>query len=102
MGFVRLFNLGTAEDENMDSNGSWFTRLDKRLVKGRVLVTIRALNEFDPRAQGAGRSKLDSQRDAVVSGQISVFVTPLIFFFTLPMPGVQEFSCFDLRPRLEF
>ena len=39
------------------------------------MVTIRALNEFDPRAQGAGgapdwRSKLDSQRGAVVATEM--------------------------------
>ena len=42
---------------------------------GQGLVTIRALNEFDPRAQGAGgapdwRSKLDSQRGAVVATEM--------------------------------
>ncbi len=43
--------------------------------EGQSLVTIRALNEFDPRAQGAGgapdwRSKLDSQRGAVVATEM--------------------------------
>ncbi|KAJ8483350.1 hypothetical protein ONZ45_g14625 [Pleurotus djamor] len=42
---------------------------------GHGLVTIRALNEFDPRAQGAGgapdwRTKLDSQRGAVVATEM--------------------------------
>jgi translation initiation factor 3 subunit D len=42
---------------------------------GQGLVTIRALNEFDPRAQGAGgaqdwRTKLDSQRGAVVATEM--------------------------------
>jgi len=42
---------------------------------GQGLITIRALNEFDPRAQGAGgapdwRSKLDSQRGAVVATEM--------------------------------
>ena len=42
---------------------------------GQALVTIRALNEFDPRAPGAGgapdwRSKLDTQRGAVVATEM--------------------------------
>jgi translation initiation factor 3 subunit D len=44
-------------------------------TKGQGLVTIRALNEFDPRAAGAGgaqdwRTKLDSQRGAVVATEM--------------------------------
>jgi len=43
--------------------------------EGQGLVTIRALNEFDPRAPGAGgapdwRTKLDSQRGAVVATEM--------------------------------
>lgn len=43
--------------------------------EGQGLVTVRALNEFDPRAPGAGgaqdwRSKLDSQRGAVVATEM--------------------------------
>lgn len=75
----RLFDLGITEDEDIKicvrtevdaySPGSGNPR------EGQGLVTIRALNEFDPRAQGAGgapdwRSKLDSQRGAVVATEM--------------------------------
>jgi len=44
-------------------------------LNGQGLATIRALNEFDSRAQGAGgapdwRAKLDSQRGAVVATEM--------------------------------
>ncbi|KAI0307061.1 translation initiation factor eIF-3 subunit D [Multifurca ochricompacta] len=60
----RVFDLGITEDEEI-----------KICVRTEGLTTIRALNEFDPRAPGAGgapdwRSKLDSQRGAVVATEM--------------------------------
>ncbi|GBE79807.1 Eukaryotic translation initiation factor 3 subunit D [Sparassis crispa] len=75
----RVFDLGLTEDEDIKicvrtevdaySPGQGNPRL------GQGLVTIRALNEFDPRAQGAGgapdwRTKLDPQRGAVVATEM--------------------------------
>jgi translation initiation factor 3 subunit D len=75
----RLFDLGITEDEDIKicvrtevdaySPGAGNPR------EGHGLITIRALNEFDPRAPGAGgapdwRSKLDSQRGAVVATEM--------------------------------
>ncbi|OBZ70144.1 Eukaryotic translation initiation factor 3 subunit D [Grifola frondosa] len=75
----RVFDLGVTEDEDIKicvrtevdaySPGQGNPRL------GQGLVTIRALNEFDPRSQGAGgapdwRTKLDSQRGAVVATEM--------------------------------
>lgn len=75
----RVFDLGITEDEDLKicvrtevdaySAGQGNPRL------GQGLVTIRALNEFDPRAPGAGgapdwRTKLDSQRGAVVATEM--------------------------------
>ncbi|KAH9482307.1 Eukaryotic translation initiation factor 3 subunit D [Psilocybe cubensis] len=75
----RLFDLGITEDE--DIKICVRTEVDAYIPgqgnprEGQGLVTIRALNEFDPRAQGAGgapdwRSKLDSQRGAVVATEM--------------------------------
>ena len=74
----RVFDLGVTEDEDMKICVR--TEVDAYLpgqdpLKGRGLVTIRALNEFDPRAPGAGgapdwRTKLDSQRGAVVATEM--------------------------------
>ncbi|KAI0092405.1 translation initiation factor eIF-3 subunit D [Irpex rosettiformis] len=75
----RVFDLSVAEDEDLKicvrtevdcySAGQGNPRL------GQGLVTIRALNEFDPRAPGAGgapdwRTKLDTQRGAVVATEM--------------------------------
>ncbi|KIJ69870.1 hypothetical protein HYDPIDRAFT_184400 [Hydnomerulius pinastri MD-312] len=75
----RVFDLGITEDE--DIKICVRTEVDAYIAgqgnpaEGHGLVTIRALNEFDPRAQGAGgapdwRSKLDSQRGAVVATEM--------------------------------
>ncbi|PCH40950.1 eukaryotic translation initiation factor 3 subunit 7 [Wolfiporia cocos MD-104 SS10] len=75
----RVFDLGITEDE--DVKLCVRTEVDGYLPGagnpsvGQGLVTIRALNEFDPRAAGAGgapdwRSKLDSQRGAVVATEM--------------------------------
>ena len=74
----RVFDLGVTEDE--DIRLCVRTEVDAYTpgqdpTQGRGLVTIRALNEFDPRAPGAGgapdwRTKLDSQRGAVVATEM--------------------------------
>lgn len=75
----RVFDLSVSEDE--DVKICVRTEVDAYLPgqgspqAGQGLVTIRALNEFDSRAQGAGgapdwRSKLDTQRGAVVSTEM--------------------------------
>ncbi|KAJ3891708.1 eukaryotic translation initiation factor 3 subunit D [Lentinula edodes] len=75
----RVFDLSVQEDENFKICVR--TEVDAYLPgsgnprEGQGLVTIRALNEFDPRAAGAGgapdwRTKLDSQRGAVVATEM--------------------------------
>ena len=75
----RVYDLGITEDE--DIKICIRTEVDAYLpgggnpLEGRSLTTIRALNEFDPRAVGAGgapdwRLKLDSQRGAVVATEM--------------------------------
>jgi translation initiation factor 3 subunit D len=75
----RVFDLGITENE--DIKICVRTEVDAYAPglgsprEGHGLITIRALNEFDPRAQGAGgapdwRSKLDSQRGAVVATEM--------------------------------
>ncbi|TFK43874.1 eukaryotic translation initiation factor 3 subunit D [Crucibulum laeve] len=75
----RLFDLGITEDEEIKicvrTEVDAYSAGQGNPREGQGLVTIRALNEFDPRAQGAGgapdwRSKLDSQRGAVVATEM--------------------------------
>ncbi|KAF8165707.1 translation initiation factor eIF-3 subunit D [Crassisporium funariophilum] len=75
----RLFDLGITEDEDIKicvrTEVDAYSPGQGNPRDGQGLVTIRALNEFDPRAQGAGgapdwRSKLDSQRGAVVATEM--------------------------------
>ncbi|KAH7931171.1 translation initiation factor eIF-3, subunit D [Leucogyrophana mollusca] len=75
----RVFDLGITEDEDIKicvrTEVDAFIPGQGNPQEGHGLVTIRALNEFDPRAQGAGgapdwRSKLDSQRGAVVATEM--------------------------------
>ncbi|KAF8231407.1 translation initiation factor eIF-3, subunit D [Tricholoma matsutake] len=75
----RLFDLGITEDEDIKicvrTEVDAYTPGQGNPRDGQGLITIRALNEFDPRAQGAGgapdwRSKLDSQRGAVVATEM--------------------------------
>ncbi|KAF9006729.1 eukaryotic translation initiation factor 3 subunit D [Cyathus striatus] len=75
----RLFDLGITEDEDLKicvrTEVDAYSAGQGNPKDGQGLVTIRALNEFDPRAQGAGgapdwRSKLDSQRGAVVATEM--------------------------------
>jgi translation initiation factor 3 subunit D len=75
----RVFDMGVREDEDMRICVR--TEVDAYMPgsgnpkDGQGLLTVRALNEFDPRAPGAGgapdwRSKLDSQRGAVVATEM--------------------------------
>ena len=75
----RVFDLGISDED--DIKICVRTEVDAYLpgqgnpLQGQGLTTIRALNEFDPRASGAGgapdwRSKLDSQRGAVVATEM--------------------------------
>ncbi|KAF9057828.1 eukaryotic translation initiation factor 3 subunit D [Panaeolus papilionaceus] len=75
----RLFDLGITEDEDIKicvrTEVDAYSPGQGNPKDGQGLVTIRALNEFDPRSQGAGgapdwRSKLDSQRGAVVATEM--------------------------------
>ena len=70
----RVYDLGITEDEDMKL--AVRTELDAFLPgSGEGFMTIRTLNEFDARAPGAGgapdwRTKLDSQRGAVVATEM--------------------------------
>lgn len=72
----RKFDISIKEDEDISIVVR--TQLDsvvKTLGGDSSLITIRALNEFDPRSQGAGgaldwRQKLDTQRGAVVTTEM--------------------------------
>ncbi|KAG2013194.1 eukaryotic translation initiation factor 3 subunit 7 [Coprinopsis cinerea AmutBmut pab1-1] len=75
----RLFDLGITEDEDIRlcvrTEVDAYSPGQGNPREGQGLVTIRALNEFDPRAQGSGgapdwRTKLDSQRGAVVATEM--------------------------------
>jgi len=75
----RVFDLGITEDEDIKicvrTEVDAYNPGQGNPREGQGLVTIRALNEFDPRAQGAGgapdwRAKLDSQRGAVVATEM--------------------------------
>lgn len=75
----RVFDMSVHEDEDMKicvrTEVDAFVPGQGNPRQGQGLVTIRALNEFDPRAPGAGgapdwRSKLDSQRGAVVATEM--------------------------------
>ncbi|KAH6914715.1 eukaryotic translation initiation factor 3 subunit 7 [Coprinopsis sp. MPI-PUGE-AT-0042] len=75
----RLFDLGITEEEDIRlcvrTEVDAYSPGQGNARQGQGLVTIRALNEFDPRSQGAGgapdwRTKLDSQRGAVVATEM--------------------------------
>ena len=75
----RLFDLGVTEHEEIRlcvrTEVDAYTPGQGNPRGGQGLVTIRALNEFDPRAAGAGgapdwRTKLDTQRGAVVATEM--------------------------------
>ncbi|KAL7282616.1 hypothetical protein ACG7TL_004088 [Trametes sanguinea] len=75
----RVFDLGITEDEDMRlcvrTETDAYLHGQGNPTDGQGLLTIRALNEFDPRAPGAGgapdwRTKLDSQRGAVMATEM--------------------------------
>ena len=77
----RLFDLSIEEDEQpfkllLRTQVDAYMRTEGKSTKGKdQLLTLKTLNEFDSRAQGAGgapdwRAKLDSQRGAVVSTEM--------------------------------
>lgn len=75
----RVFDLGITEDEDIKicvrTEVDAYSPGQGDPHHGQGLVTIRALNEFDHRAQGAGgapewRAKLDTQRGAVVATEM--------------------------------
>ncbi|TFK72020.1 translation initiation factor eIF-3, subunit D [Pluteus cervinus] len=75
----RLFDLSISEDEDIKlcvrTEVDAYAPAQGNPLEGHGLVTIRALNEFDTRSQGAGgapdwRLKLDSQRGAVVATEM--------------------------------
>jgi len=75
----RVFDLGISEDEDIKicvrTEVDAYSPGQGNPLQGQGLTTIRALNEFDPRASGAGgapdwRLKLDSQRGAVVATEM--------------------------------
>jgi translation initiation factor 3 subunit D len=75
----RLYDLGVTEGEDIRlcvrTEVDSYTPGQGDPREGHGLVTIRALNEFDPRAPGAGgapdwRSKLDIQRGAVAATEM--------------------------------
>ncbi|KAK7437401.1 hypothetical protein VKT23_018646 [Stygiomarasmius scandens] len=75
----RVFDMSVTEDEDVKicvrTEVDAYTPGAGNPRDGSGLVSIRALNEFDPRAQGAGgapdwRTKLDSQRGAVVATEM--------------------------------
>ena len=70
----RKFDLGLDEDEQMSLIVR--TEVDAYLGKKDSFITVKALNEFDPRAQGgAGKAadwkkNLDTQKGAIVAGEM--------------------------------
>ncbi|ORY22762.1 eukaryotic translation initiation factor 3 subunit 7 [Naematelia encephala] len=70
----RKFDLSVGEDEELDL--VLRTEVDAYQGKKDSLVTVKALNEFDPRAQGGAakalewRKYLDTQRGAIVAGEM--------------------------------
>jgi translation initiation factor 3 subunit D len=70
----RKFDLGVGEDEEFDIVVR--TEVDAYAGKKDNFVTVKALNEFDPRAQGGSvkaldwRKNLDTQKGAIVAGEM--------------------------------
>ncbi|WVR05058.1 eukaryotic translation initiation factor 3 subunit D [Kwoniella sp. DSM 27419] len=70
----RKFDLSVSEDETFDLIVR--TEADAYLGKKDTLVTVKALNEFDPRAQGGAgkpldwRKNLDTQKGAIVASEM--------------------------------
>ncbi|OCF35369.1 eukaryotic translation initiation factor 3 subunit D [Kwoniella heveanensis CBS 569] len=70
----KKFDLSVEEDETFDIIVR--TEADAYLGKKDTLVTVKALNEFDPRAQGGAgkpldwRKNLDTQKGAIVASEM--------------------------------
>ncbi|WWC61271.1 eukaryotic translation initiation factor 3 subunit D [Kwoniella dejecticola CBS 10117] len=70
----RKFDLSIEEDETFDLIVR--TEADAYLGKKDTLITVKALNEFDPRAQGGSgkpldwRKNLDTQKGAIVASEM--------------------------------
>jgi translation initiation factor 3 subunit D len=69
----RKFDLSVGEDDNMDLIVR--TEVDAYQGKKDSLLTVKALNEFDPRASGGGkaldwRKNLDTQKGAIVASEM--------------------------------
>lgn len=70
----RKFDLSVEEDEEL--NLLVRTEVDAYLGKKSHLITVKALNEYDPRQQGAGnkaldwRKNLDTQKGAIVANEM--------------------------------
>lgn len=70
----RKFDLSVEEDEEL--NLIVRTEVDAYLGKKDHLITVKALNEYDPRQQGAGnkaldwRKNLDTQKGAIVANEM--------------------------------
>ncbi|GMK55393.1 hypothetical protein CspeluHIS016_0204490 [Cutaneotrichosporon spelunceum] len=70
----RKFDLSVDEDEELDLIVR--TEVDAYLGKKSHLITVKALNEYDPRQQGAGnkaldwRKNLDTQKGAIVANEM--------------------------------
>ena len=70
----RKFDLSVGDDEEMDMVVR--TEVDAYSGKRETLVTVKALNEFDPRVQGGTgkpldwRKTLDTQKGAIVAGEM--------------------------------
>jgi translation initiation factor 3 subunit D len=70
----RKFDLSVEEDEEL--NLVVRTEVDAYLNKKSHLITVKALNEYDPRQQGAGnkaldwRKNLDTQKGAIVANEM--------------------------------
>ena len=70
----RKFDLSIGEEETMDLIVR--TEVDAYFGKKDVQITVRALNEYDPRVQGGSgkpldwRKNLDTQKGAIVAGEM--------------------------------
>lgn len=70
----RKFDLSISDDETLDLIVR--TEVDAYLGKKDALITVKALNEFDPRSQGGSgkpldwRKNLDVQKGAIVAGEM--------------------------------
>jgi translation initiation factor 3 subunit D len=70
----RKFDLSVSEEDTLDLIVR--TEVDAYIGKKDQFVTVKALNEFDPKSQGGAgkaldwRAKLDTQKGAIVAGEM--------------------------------